>query len=505
MEALNRLYLADLLKENREYEEAARELDRARALVRGLKPGPTLDNLKWQAQLGGFEVEMAAGHAGQVIRELDTLTASAGLRSASDQMRFHQIRGLALASAGDWRRAAESFEKAIEWNQRKAASLASYLDRVPVLESAAVSYRNLAEIQLVRLHDAKKSLATWLKYQGVSADEMSRPSLVFAALATKVVVWKTGMDGVSFRVVDAAPAEVAAACRRFLRLCSTPHSAQSDIKELGGRLAGWLIEPELRSVAERTVYLRTEGWLSSIPFSVLDGKGGRYLGRDRDFVYLAGPDGDARRDRPVASDSSALVVAVPRANAPEQGQLSVLQATEHEAAEVAEYFRRPVLLTGSAVSVESIGSNSGRSDVFHFSGHGWANGGNGALILPPAPDGSPRFETAREISRQDWRECSLAVLSACLTAAGEERGAVNNQSLVRAMLSAGARRVVAARWSVDSETTRLLMRHFYKRLLSGEQVPSSLVSAGAELAKTSEWEHPYYWAAFDTFTTVRDR
>jgi CHAT domain-containing protein len=91
------------------------------------------------------------------------------------------------------------------------------------------------------------------------------------------------------------------------------------------------------------------------------------------------------------------------------------------------------------------------------------------------------------------------VLSACLTAAGETRGAVNNQSLVQALLSAGARRVVAARWSIDSEATRALMDAFYSRLAAGDPVPEALYGAEAEVAASPSWSHPYYWAGFDLF------
>jgi CHAT domain-containing protein len=91
------------------------------------------------------------------------------------------------------------------------------------------------------------------------------------------------------------------------------------------------------------------------------------------------------------------------------------------------------------------------------------------------------------------------VLSACLTAAGETRGAVNNQSLVQALLSAGSRRVVAARWSVDSEATRVLMDAFYARLALGKSVPEALYGAEAEVAESPGWSRPYYWAGFDLF------
>ena len=182
-----------------------------------------------------------------------------------------------------------------------------------------------------------------------------------------------------------------------------------------------------------------------------------------------------------------------------------LTGAEQEAAEVSQQFKSPTVLRGPEATPDALALNASRTDVFHFSGHGWANGGNGALILPAGPDGGTRFANAADLGRQNWRRCSLAVLSACLTAAGEGRGAVNNQSLVQAMLNAGARNVIAARWSVDSAATHALMGRFYRRLMSGEEVADALSEASAEVARMDGWRHPYYWAAFDVFTPAVGR
>ncbi|HTX35194.1 MAG TPA: CHAT domain-containing protein [Bryobacteraceae bacterium] len=514
MEVINRLYLANLLEENREYPDAAAEFQRAQGLFRSIDPGPTRDALQWLAQLQRCEAESAAGHSRDVIGELDSLSTGAGSRPLAEQMRLHQVRGLALLNGGEWREAGESFQNAVDSNQRKVNSLGGYLDRVPVLESAAPSYRNLAEIQLLHMGDTTRSLRTWLLYQGVPAgdfaDELARGrenglSLVYGILPSQVIVWSISRGGLRSRIVAAPVSKVESACRRFLRLCSSPNSSESEIRQVGAQLFSWLLAPELRDNPDGTVYLRTDSWLAAIPFAAFVDEAGRYAGLDRSFVNLVGP-GATRglREEPITRDSPALIVSVPRAEAPGHQALPFLETAEAEAAEISRYFRRSVLLQDAAASPESIASSSGRARLFHFSGHGWTNGGDGALVLAAASDGSPRFETFREIAMQDWRQCSLAVLSACLTAAGEERGAIDNRSLVRAILQAGARRVIAARWSVDSAGTHALMSEFYSRLLSGQPVSRSLGGAAADLAASRNWSHPFYWAAFDTFSTLRE-
>jgi CHAT domain-containing protein len=102
---------------------------------------------------------------------------------------------------------------------------------------------------------------------------------------------------------------------------------------------------------------------------------------------------------------------------------------------------------------------------------------------------------------QNWSHCRLAVLSACLSGAGEDQGPVNSDSLVRAFLAAGARQVIAARWSVDSAATESLMNEFYERLFAGAKPAFALAAARARIAATPGWEHPYFWAGFDLYGT----
>ena len=70
-------------------------------------------------------------------------------------------------------------------------------------------------------------------------------------------------------------------------------------------------------------------------------------------------------------------------------------------------------------------------------------------------------------------------------------------SLARGFLRAGVPDVVASRWNVDSESTRLLMGTFYDALLSGQSVVRALAYAESQLQQHQTTQHPYYWAAFD--------
>jgi CHAT domain-containing protein len=70
---------------------------------------------------------------------------------------------------------------------------------------------------------------------------------------------------------------------------------------------------------------------------------------------------------------------------------------------------------------------------------------------------------------------------------------------VRALLTAGTERVVAAKWSISSEATRDLVKQFYRELVQGRSVAAALNRAELKVAGEDQWSHPYYWAGFAVF------
>ncbi len=76
----------------------------------------------------------------------------------------------------------------------------------------------------------------------------------------------------------------------------------------------------------------------------------------------------------------------------------------------------------------------------------------------------PGILTAEELAGLDLRNCELAVLSACETHVGLDRGASGMASLQAALHAAGARTAITSLWKVDDERTRELMTDFYRRL-----------------------------------------
>lgn len=88
----------------------------------------------------------------------------------------------------------------------------------------------------------------------------------------------------------------------------------------------------------------------------------------------------------------------------------------------------------------------------------------------------------------------LLVLSACQTAAGDERAALG---LAGVAVKAGARSTIASLWFVSDEATSLLMSKFYQELTTQQETKAeALRRAQVAILQKEEFAHPYFWAAF---------
>ena len=91
----------------------------------------------------------------------------------------------------------------------------------------------------------------------------------------------------------------------------------------------------------------------------------------------------------------------------------------------------------------------------------------------------------------------LVVLSACDTGLGKQIRGEGLVGLTHGFMYAGATRVVASLWKVDSLETERLMKLFYDGMLVNRLPPSvALQRAQIEMWKRSPREAPFYWGAF---------
>ena len=90
----------------------------------------------------------------------------------------------------------------------------------------------------------------------------------------------------------------------------------------------------------------------------------------------------------------------------------------------------------------------------------------------------------------------LLVMSACETAAGDERSALG---LAGFALRSGARSTLASLWSVNDRSTATLMSEFYRQITrqnSKITKAEALRQAQLTVMKNPLYQHPYFWASF---------
>ncbi|MBD2021646.1 CHAT domain-containing protein, partial [Leptolyngbya sp. FACHB-36] len=96
-------------------------------------------------------------------------------------------------------------------------------------------------------------------------------------------------------------------------------------------------------------------------------------------------------------------------------------------------------------------------------------------------------------NRQD-AAIELLVLSACETAAGDNRAALG---LAGVAVQAGARSTLASLWSLDDESGAAFMGEFYRELANAQVSKSeALRRAQLTLLRDPNFRHPRYWAPY---------
>ncbi len=101
--------------------------------------------------------------------------------------------------------------------------------------------------------------------------------------------------------------------------------------------------------------------------------------------------------------------------------------------------------------------------------------------------------TANEISRLNFMNTKLVVLSACETGLGDVKGTEGVFGLQRAFKLAGADKLILSLWKVPDKETSELMLAFYSAWLNGQPIRDAFYSAQSSMQQKYP---PYYWAAF---------
>jgi len=514
--ALGRSNLAELLADAGEQESGLAELRTAQRQFALLPPAPIVMTYQLEAGVSRANLELDQRNFTSALSDLRAVQPRVATLSALAQRNYKSALARAYLGSGDTASAHAALTDAIAFNQHLISSLGTVSARLAAIAGSRPIYAAMARLQLEG-NDVAGSLSTWEEFRrspyeparidsSVTFTPASLPSgavaLVYADLDGRLAGWLVDRDGLDGKFLDADASQIRAVAERFSRLCARPSSDPAAIRSDARTLYDALIAPfEGRAVKARSWMLSPDGWISVIPLHALVDPAGKFVAAEREtriVSFLAAP----RRSSTAESDPSqwrAVVVAAPEGADVAGVHLPQIEEVRAEADFVSSQFVHARKIV-SPQDVDPLLDIARGAELFHFAGHGWTNAGNGALVLGHAAEGFPIQIAAADIARTGWKRCRLAVLSACMTAAGEQSGPVNPESLVRSFLAAGAERVIAAQWNVDSAATQQFMRAFYTSLRSRKTPEASMAEAARSMIARSP--HPYYWAAFQLFENL---
>jgi CHAT domain-containing protein len=190
-------------------------------------------------------------------------------------------------------------------------------------------------------------------------------------------------------------------------------------------------------------------------------------------------------DRPLRSEADALVIGNPTGD---------LRYAELEAQRVGEMLGVSPFI-GQQATKDAILDQLQRVRLAHFATHAYFSSDSpldSGIVLA---DG---VLTAREVLERSISAPEFLVLSACQTGLGGSLGGDEIAGLSQAFFYAGTRSLLVSLWAVNDPATAHLMTKFYQQWHRGTDKAKALYGAMEATRKVcTEWEHPYYWGAFN--------
>ncbi|MDP6095141.1 MAG: CHAT domain-containing protein, partial [Gammaproteobacteria bacterium] len=267
---------------------------------------------------------------------------------------------------------------------------------------------------------------------------------------------------------------------------------EDEMLQVAGQLYDWIARPyvsELTSLGVQKIVYITASTLRPIPMSALH-SGERYLVEEFSIVTSLGlqlTDSQENLDT-----ETTLLGGVSEA----VFDFIALDNVGTEIAGIAAINSGETMLN-QQFSLEAISNRLavGNYSAVHLATHGYFDRDpSQSFIL--TYDGTLNLNSLQEtvgVRRYADQPLDLLVLSACETAAGDERAVLG---LAGVSLKAGARSSLASLWTISDEATSQLMIAFYQALNSGNSKADALRIAQLQLLAEARFQHPNFWSPY---------
>jgi CHAT domain-containing protein len=262
------------------------------------------------------------------------------------------------------------------------------------------------------------------------------------------------------------------------------------------QLHEWIVRPLLPLLEDpttRSLVLVPEGSLRTIPIAALrESPDGRFL-IERIPVSVT-PVLTLTEPRPISPSGTRMLAA---GISESVAGFPALPQVQVELAELSQIYPGRVILD-EAFSHETLTSEIRQHayGVVHIASHGEFRADTRESFLLAHDDKIAMDELAAMLAATRFRGegVQLLTLSACQSAAGDERAALG---LAGVAVNAGARSALATLWNINDEVAAELVASFYTALKRpGTSRAEALRQAQVEVLKRANTAHPGYWAAF---------
>jgi CHAT domain-containing protein len=260
------------------------------------------------------------------------------------------------------------------------------------------------------------------------------------------------------------------------------------------RLYDWLIrplEPELAAAAVDTLVFVPDGPLRTIPMAALH-DGAQFL--INKYAVATTPGLDLIDPRPMQREGTKMLAAgLTQAVRGFPALPSV--ATELQA--IQRLYGGASLLNEQFLAAAMEQESKTRPpSIMHIASHGYFAGESADSFLVTFDDKLTMDRLSQVVGLFRFHETPLELLtlSACETAAGDDRAALG---LAGVAIKAGARSALATLWSVNDEASSVLVTAFYQQLHETSVSRAvALRQAQRQLLADRRYQHPAYWSPF---------
>ena len=259
-------------------------------------------------------------------------------------------------------------------------------------------------------------------------------------------------------------------------------------------LYDWLIRPyekDLLKADMDTLVFVPDGPLRSVPMSALN-DGDEFLVQK--FAVAVTPSLTMTQPQPLDRDNVQLLLA----GLSEAVQdFSALDSVPQEVANIKNIYGGDLLMN-KTFTVNNFGSalKDKEMSIVHIASHGSFTGRESENFLL-AYDGKIHMDKLRSFigsTRTRENPIELLVLSACETAAGDDRAALG---LAGVAIQAGARSAMGSLWKISDQGTTELIAEFYQQLKNPNlNKAQALQQAQKKLLASKEFRHPFFWSPF---------